>query len=835
MSLELQFLMAAAFTLAVWVAMRWPSAQQRAATRLAGEARTQGWNARVSPDGCASLAGLTTDGHAWRMVVDLRDDDPDYVWWETEVEWPLDLRVAIRSGAAQPQRWVDLFVLPGHLTEWREHGLLANESTLAAVDIFGRQAAMHTPRGAAWGERLQVVATDPILAATVLEDASVARRLSDLLAHVDSRASWGLQSWVGPGVVRVRGAFAVGGIDALRPVMALGEAIAARVRQVHDGARAEAAAPSSPRHGGRHMISTSRSAIPIASVGLMTGLLCLAPGLAAGATGQAGVRAQAARIRDQAAQDRLAAAAADTEKVNRAPVTRTYRRPADPEAAALLLNLLARYAADASDKTDLDRRIQAALGDAPRSRQVTQRFIDRFLKLPLQVRQDLFGPLANLTTQAFEPSRYDAAFARVLRAVPQIDAGSTGSQRLSRPMSVGMEPTYTLRYKGMNCFAETDWDQASASDEIYIIGAILTVEDGQPVTRTVRLPVGVPMYENVDAGESFPSAPAPIHQGPRQELGLVFALYEQDFSDAEEQRKAVDSVVKAAAAVVVKVAPVTAVILTPGVVSAIASLVSDVMDFEDDLIAQHAVTLPDDQVVSYGAAPPELVDRGIQFHFETRYEGEGALYKAYFDFERTDAATPDLSNDATAPTGFSPAPGAPAVRLEGAWGDATTVDASRVNAIIRGTPSGSGTFTVGTSERPIGGAAAVTVNADGVQLSRDDTWAYSSPLYGQATAAKSAPGGVFAGDAFGRTRSRGGSVATGGVPGTGASSASGATRPIAGSAYALLLPSNVRLQVFLEDRPEGEVRNYRIRYVRLNESGGVVADVMLRPAQVTPR
>jgi len=45
------------------------------------------------------------------------------------------------------------------------------------------------------------------------------------------------------------------------------------------------------------------------------------------------------------------------ERINRNLNRKPFHKPSDPEAAALLLNLIARYAADVPDKTDLDRRI----------------------------------------------------------------------------------------------------------------------------------------------------------------------------------------------------------------------------------------------------------------------------------------------------------------------------------------------------------------------------------------------------------------------------------------------------------------------------------------------
>lgn len=531
----------------------------------------------------------------------------------------------------------------------------------------------------------------------------------------------------------------------------------------------------------------------------------------------AGARQPLSRRQERALADRVRAG------------QKTFRKPSDPEAAAVLLNLIARYAANVPDKTDLDRQIEAALGDSSQSRQIAQRMIDRFHKIPAQFRQEAYGQYANVTTQPFERTRYEAALGRVMRSI-KIDAAPASPRSYSQTMSLGTEPTYTLRYQGMACFAETDWDQSSGSDEIYAINTVVSLENGQPVTKTFKQPSTKEIYAPVDGGGGFPGPVVTLYEGPTQDLGLSSAWFEQDFGNASEQRDMINTGVKtgltaACTAALGKACAAAPISMLVGFVSnIIGDLIADILDFEDDLISEVHLTISRDQVVGYGVAqPPPLDDRGIRHHFNIHHEGQGAFYKAYFDIARTDPDIPDLGGSPPPPPrGFLPALQASARDVEGTWGDAASEDSSKIVVIITGAPSGSGNFSVRGREHVLGGSD-LPASANGLQLTTDGTWSYIGPLYDTATLLKTAPGGAVRG-----------TDALGGLSGARATAGSDGRTP-GGRAYTLLLPNNVRLQSFIEDRPPEEVKNYRIRYVRLNDQGRIVADVMLRRTQMRPR
>src|SRR5262245_344274 len=524
------------------------------------------------------------------------------------------------------------------------------------------------------------------------------------------------------------------------------------------------------------------------------------------------------------------------ERINRNLNRKPFHKPSDPEAAALLLNLIARYAADVPDKTDLDRRIEASLGNSPNGRQIAQRIVDRFHNIPLQFRQEAYGQYANITTRQFERSRYETAFSRVFQSATKMGATPNAPRRYSRPMSLGSGSisdyyNYRLRYKGMACFAETTNDQASGSDEIYISFSVITFENGQPVTRTSMKGV----YEPVDAGGTFPDAGAVLYEGPAQGLGMIAVMMEQDYGDAKEQRDMIDTMVKMAITAAYSVGtgtpPPAPVVFLIGVASkAIADLVVDILDLKDDLIEAKEVNLYPEHLMEFGSSPPSLNYQGILYHFDELHNGDGGMYRSYYDIERIVAPQPppppDFEPDAPEAISFLPAMQASSANVEGLWGNAKWKETSKITAHIIGTPSRSGVFKVITSER-IKGGSDLTASAVGLQLTTDGTWNYFRPLYASTPMLES--GGIRLGGGLGGPL--GGVV---GGPRLGNGRAPGGRVP-GGQAYALILPNNIHVQVFIEDRPPGEVRNYRMRYVRLSDNGQVITDVMLRPAQTRPK
>ncbi len=282
----------------------------------------------------------------------------------------------------------------------------------------------------------------------------------------------------------------------------------------------------------------------------------------------------------------------------------------DPEAAAILVNLIARYASDVKDKTDLDKNVQKALSADPGSRQVARRMIANLQRASVAKRQAVLGRWADTAATAkFAPADARRAFERLARYRPVVASGEEpaaappGAQlkhrRFENPNErddgrpgpgerrpfnqwipkggkwipereveqrspfPGIVPVveaqdqpnrYQLYYNGMWCRYETDEDHGTDSDEVY---AIVTITEGGGTATTLRIPGGNdPRYHwDVDDGEHRPRSGTirRIWGGSRgrtaRDLTLAVWAYEQDSGDPEERRQAIDLTWKAAMAI----------------------------------------------------------------------------------------------------------------------------------------------------------------------------------------------------------------------------------------------------------------------------------------------
>ncbi|MDF5755221.1 hypothetical protein P3X83_21690, partial [Spongiactinospora sp. TRM90649] len=188
-----------------------------------------------------------------------------------------------------------------------------------------------------------------------------------------------------------------------------------------------------------------------------------------------------------------------------------------------------------------------------------------------------------------------------------------------------------IRYRGLVCFGETDWDQGSSEDEPYVI---MTTVSATGATNTVRSRI----YEDVDAGESCPDE-VEIYRGPAHGVNLGVVLMEHDEGDPNKYRDVVESGVRTAAGGIA--AGVTAVggPLAGAAVTAvlqkfapdIAKAVNDLLDFGDDKIDADTLVLDTGRLTDTAKAG-WLDSHGVSYKIETKLlSGEGASYKAHFD------------------------------------------------------------------------------------------------------------------------------------------------------------------------------------------------------------
>ncbi|HET7028055.1 MAG TPA: hypothetical protein VFI28_10240, partial [Candidatus Limnocylindrales bacterium] len=189
-----------------------------------------------------------------------------------------------------------------------------------------------------------------------------------------------------------------------------------------------------------------------------------------------------------------------------------------------------------------------------------------------------------------------------------------------------------VHYTGLYCFGETDWDQASNSDEPYAILAITTPK----VADTKRTQV----YQDVDAGEARPDL-LELYRGRPYGMNIGTVLMENDFGDPDRYKKQVQDVVMGvhtagtiALGLIPVVGPIVAAIAGPALGSLMPSIggaLSDAFDWGDDKIGGATTTLTAKQMVLLAARTNNSTFNGIGFKAQSDLiSGLGASYKVYF-------------------------------------------------------------------------------------------------------------------------------------------------------------------------------------------------------------
>ena len=237
---------------------------------------------------------------------------------------------------------------------------------------------------------------------------------------------------------------------------------------------------------------------------------------------------------------------------------RKLRKPSDPEAVALLIHLLDRYASEVPDKTELDKRVEQRLSQNGVTRESARRMMANFRKISLSERRAVLGQWAEIPTRERIPeSRYRAAFERAAQAAgrlrhpistdshPPNPSTRRSPKQLGpnrKPKSLGLlqpgyphtiltsfrqetdpwdseiprvqhisytpalafqqpaYPRYMVWYEGLWCHEETSIDGTGDSDQIYIITTV-TDEAGNVTTRLHPRPYGTDTYDLMNTSD----------------------------------------------------------------------------------------------------------------------------------------------------------------------------------------------------------------------------------------------------------------------------------------------------------------------------------------------
>ena len=190
-----------------------------------------------------------------------------------------------------------------------------------------------------------------------------------------------------------------------------------------------------------------------------------------------------------------------------------------------------------------------------------------------------------------------------------------------------------VRYTGLYCFGETDWDQGSDADEPYVTLGVVGPNGASAFRSQV--------YTGVDGGDSLPDL-QDLYRGNPGGLTLTTVLMEQDFDNPDKYKEAMKGAVTAGfagATALIALIPGVGPILAGGAALLFKEIAPDVTDFfnsaldtADDRLDDATIALSAKQLVVLAARTPNTNFYDIGYKVETPLlEGAGASYKAYFD------------------------------------------------------------------------------------------------------------------------------------------------------------------------------------------------------------
>ncbi len=199
------------------------------------------------------------------------------------------------------------------------------------------------------------------------------------------------------------------------------------------------------------------------------------------------------------------------------------------------------------------------------------------------------------------------------------------------PIDLG---TVSVRYRGIYCFSESDWDQGSPDDEQQVILGMVPAVPGLESTFKSQV------YTNVDSGDSRPDN-VEIYRGLPYGLAISTTLLEIDFGGSDVYLDKVKDGVQAAghtgagiAAAFPPGGPVVAIVLEAllkAFGNDLATAINQLLGFGDDVIGTQGLFLSGKDMVTLCRAPRANF-WGIEWQRDTPLiVGQGVNTKAYFD------------------------------------------------------------------------------------------------------------------------------------------------------------------------------------------------------------
>lgn len=352
-----------------------------------------------------------------------------------------------------------------------------------------------------------------------------------------------------------------------------------------------------------------------------------------------------------------------------------YRKPVKSpvsDGVPVVVHLLNRYAQNAPDKTEADRALEKALAQLPNARDLARQLVTNFQKIPIADRRAAYGDLAEPTTNSVTTDRMRSVFTRLAGlklprnrvpmqleipgepvnlqkklkrgGIPEKARPGGASEKDSGPWEARFGPTLPpqpaeeplqLRFMGVYCREETDWDQSSAADEVYVITDVIDVETREILTlKHPHTSRPSDTYVGVDSGEVRNGPVISMWNGRPRDLTLVTTVLEQDFGDPEHFKDEIDVIVRAGVATVAFFGPPGWIVagLAELLAPLVTELINDLLDTDDDLIQQAFYYLPAADITRFThTGTTRTLSRGSrthvpEYHFYTRHRGDGADY-----------------------------------------------------------------------------------------------------------------------------------------------------------------------------------------------------------------
>jgi hypothetical protein len=358
-------------------------------------------------------------------------------------------------------------------------------------------------------------------------------------------------------------------------------------------------------------------------------------------------------------------------------VRRNLTRPQNPQLLGHVFAALRVHSGQREPKNDTERRINEELNSYGASLEAARRMVATLDAMPASARLTLLGEIAApdfVPPETAAPAEVDVTFTRdmtdriaanMTETTGGVAANTTAARLGGREnvlegreevMGEGPRPqlVYTVRYNGLWCQEESNWDRFSGSDEIYLItSAVHIAADGSNVVRTERHPVAQSedWYEDVDSGEERTGPVAACWFENSDPVSLTVVVIEHDEGDPDAWKDEIDALVKAVIAVVSYFYPALAwVALLSG---PITDSINWVVGTGDDPVETKTVVLPRALLEQYAGQWPyphigSRTDSGGLFgfatvvpvatnfmqHFITTHNGGGATYVAGFEILR---------------------------------------------------------------------------------------------------------------------------------------------------------------------------------------------------------